>query len=404
MANPRKIVILGCTGSVGRNTVEVIRQRTDLFKICGLGCGHSSSKMKSLADEFSVSLMSVANEDVAVSLSSELGGSGTQVFVGDTGHRDLVAEAKPDVLIAAMSGVHGLRATLEAIRMNVPVLGIANKEVLVMAGPLILEALKKSKTTLVPVDSEHSAIFQCLMGNDRKSLKKIYLTASGGPFRTLPKSEFSKITKEQALKHPNWSMGAKITIDSASMMNKGLEYIEAIRLFDLKPQEIEILVHPQSIIHSMVEYCDHSIMAQLGVSDMKIPISLALSYPDRVSYDLSEAMDFKKFKRLDFEEVDLDRFPCLRLAIEAEASGELGPLILNAANEEAVRLFLGDQILFVQISQVVEQALASFEGREFANLNDMVDLDAEIRRKVREKWQTASGSDYAKVSSRKVAQ
>ncbi len=286
--------------------------------------------------------------------------------------------------MASMLGTFGLRATLKAIEQNVSVLGIANKEVLVMAGGFIHEALQNSKTVIVPVDSEHSAIFQALMGNSLKELKRIILTASGGPFRKTARSEFSKIRKEQALKHPNWVMGAKITIDSATMMNKGLEFIEAIRLFRVRPDQVKILVHPQSIVHSMVEYIDHSFMAQLGVSDMKVPISLALTYPRRFPLELQKPLDLVAIRTLEFEEPDEERFPCLRLARESYLLGDEGPVILNAANEIAVQLFLEDQIGFLEIPALIEKALSSFGGSKFNSLEDLIALDQRVKAYTRE--------------------
>jgi 1-deoxy-D-xylulose-5-phosphate reductoisomerase len=281
--------------------------------------------------------------------------------------------------MASMLGTFGLRATLKAIEMDCPVVGIANKEVLVMAGPFIRKALEGKKTQLVPVDSEHSAVFQALMGNSIGRVRRIILTASGGPFRKLPVEQFVHVRKEQALKHPNWVMGAKITIDSATMMNKGLEFIEAIRLFDVRPEQVEIVVHPQSIIHSMVEYTDRSFMAQLGVSDMKIPIALALAYPDRLSLDLPKELDLVALKSLDFEAPDEQKFPCLRLAREALQMGDEGPVILNAANEVAVQAFLEDQIGFLEIPDLIGAALERFRGSLFGSLEDLIALDLEVK-------------------------
>ncbi|PIR23020.1 MAG: 1-deoxy-D-xylulose-5-phosphate reductoisomerase [Deltaproteobacteria bacterium CG11_big_fil_rev_8_21_14_0_20_45_16] len=374
----RKVCILGSTGSVGKNALEIVRQQPDRFEIVGLACGSSVDHLLAQIEEFQPSFVSLGSEKLAGEIREKLP-RGVEIFYGSMGHRDLVEQCRADVVMASMSGTHGLLATLQAIRQNVSVLGIANKEILVMAGAYINEALEESQTKLVPVDSEHSAIFQALMGNSRAEVSRIILTASGGPFRSLDKSAFSKITKAQALQHPNWVMGSKITIDSATMMNKGLEYIEAIRLFQLRPEQIEIVVHPQSIIHSMVEYQDHSVMAQLGISDMRIPISLALAYPHRLSIDLGQKINFASIAQLNFEKPDYERFPCLSLAIEAQKLGDQGPVILNASNEIAVEAFLNDQISFVEIPQLIENALQYFADRKADSLDSVLVLDEEVR-------------------------
>jgi len=374
----RRVCVLGSTGSVGKNTLEIVRQQPDRFEIVGLACGSSVDLLLAQIEEFGPPFVSLGSSKLAGELREKVP-SGVEIFSGFMGHRDLVEQCRADVVMASMSGTHGLLATLQAIRQNVSVLGIANKEILVMAGAYINEALEGSQTKLVPVDSEHSAIFQSLMGNSRAEVSKIILTASGGPFRNLDKLSFSKITKAQALQHPNWVMGSKITIDSATMMNKGLEYIEAIRLFQLKPDQIEIVVHPQSIIHSMVEYQDHSVMAQLGLSDMRIPISLALAYPDRLAIELGQKIDFASIAQLSFERPDFERFPCLALAIEAQKMGDQGPVILNASNEVAVAAFLNDQISFVEIPQLIENALQYFADRKAISLDSVLVLDEEVR-------------------------
>jgi len=261
----------------------------------------------------------------------------------------------------------------------VKILGIANKEILVMAGTFILAALEESQTTLIPVDSEHSAIFQALMGNKVSQVKTLLLTGSGGPFRTRESSTFGAITKEEALKHPNWIMGSKITVDSATMMNKGLEYIEALRLFRIHRSQLKIVIHPESIVHSAVEYVDGSVMAQLGNSDMRIPISLALNYPDRLPLNFDRPFDLVKIGKLTFEEPDLEKFRCLKLAMNFDRYGPHGAVTLNAANESAVDLFLKDKIRFIEISQMVEGALEEFENRSIFSLNDVIEFDAEVK-------------------------
>jgi len=383
MPEKKKVCLLGSTGSVGQNTLEVVRQHPDRFEICSLSCGTSLKLLVEQIQEFHPQSVSVADEKHAEDLKRALkkvSYSPKEIHWGTEGHRHCVEISRPNILMASMSGTFGLLATMEAIQLNAEILGIANKEVLVMAGPFINKLLKNSKTKLIPVDSEHSAIFQALMGNQRQDLKKIILTASGGPFRTTPIEEFSSITKSQALKHPNWVMGAKITIDSATMMNKGLEYIEAMRLFDLQPEQIEIVVHPHSIVHSMVEYKDHSVMAQLGLSDMKIPISLALSYPERFELNLPEQIHFAKIARLDFEEPDFEKFRCLRLAMDSEKMGDHGPVVLNAANEILVRSFLNDEVSFNSIPLGIEEALDSFQSSKVTDLDSVILLDQEVKR------------------------
>lgn len=376
----RRVSILGSTGSVGSNTLDVIRKSSDQFEVVSLSCGSSLDVLLKQMDEFRPRFVSVGSQELADALRLKLGSDyPCSVFAGTEGHKKCIEEASPDVLMSSMSGTYGLSATLAAIEANVPVLGIANKEILVMAGPFVMKALERSNTELVPVDSEHSAIFQALMGNDRRTVKKIVLTASGGPFRTLPLSEFSKISKDAALRHPNWVMGSKITIDSATMMNKGLEYIEAIRLFSLKPEQVEVVIHPESVIHSMVNYCDGSFMAQLGVSDMRIPISLALAYPERLSLPWIRELDLVKLGQLRFEAPDFRRFPCLEMAMESEKIGTQGPIILNAANEVAVDMFLHDQTSFLGIADAVHQALDHFASSSVDSLEEAIELDSQVK-------------------------
>lgn len=382
MFKKRRLSVLGSTGSVGQNALRLVRDHPNQFEIISLSCGSSVDLLADQIQEFKPQAVSVADEVSAAELQKKLKSLSFRpkdVFVGMSGHSECIKKLQPQVVLAAMMGTFGLEATLQSIRQNVEVLGIANKEVLVMAGHIINDELKSSKTTLVPVDSEHSAIFQCLMGNRREDLRKILLTASGGPFRTWKKEDFSKIKLSDALQHPNWKMGQKITVDSATMMNKGLEYIEAIRLFDVRPDQMEVLVHPQSVVHSMVEYKDRSVMAQLGVSDMKIPIALALSYPYRMDVQADSELNFTEMGNLTFEKPDLDKFPCLRLAIEAEAMGDEGSIVLNAANEAVVERFLNEELAFVAISQWIEKALNFFKNSKVQSLEDIVKLDAEVK-------------------------
>lgn len=378
-ASRRRVSILGSTGSIGTSTLSVIRQHPESFEVVSLSCGSSVETLIAQIEEFKPGWVSVGSAEVAQALAMSLKGHFPRIFYGAEGHRDLIQESTPDVVMSAMMGTHGLKATLQAIAQDVEILGIANKEILVMAGPFVMEALKSSKTEMIPVDSEHSAIFQALMGNDRSAVKNIWLTGSGGPFRNRDLHSFSKITKAEALKHPNWVMGAKITVDSATMMNKGLEYIEAMRLFELPSEQVKVIIHPESIVHSMVEYCDGSFMAQLGISDMRVPISLALQYPHRLNLNLEKKLDLMEIGALRFEKPDLEKFRCLKLAMECEKMGPQGSIILNASNEIAVDRFLKDSIGFIEISAVVEEALSAFESERVETLEDVIALDEEVK-------------------------
>lgn len=393
----RRVVVLGSTGSIGSNTLDVIRQHPERFEVVGLSCGTSIDEFLKQIEEFRPRWVSVGSGVVAQALSMKLGTHRPAIFYGSDGHRDLVRESTPDVLMSAMMGTHGLYATLQGIHQNVGVVGLANKEIIVMAGPFVSEALKSSTSKLVPVDSEHSAIFQALMGNDPQTVERIWLTASGGPFRTRELSTFDSITRAEALRHPNWVMGSKITVDSATMMNKGLEYIEAIRLFHVRPEQVQVIVHPESIVHSMVEYCDGSFLAQLGISDMRIPISLALNYPDRLTLRLGKSLDLVALKSLNFEQPDLAKFPCLRLAMECEAMGPHGSIVLNAANEAAVSRFLKDELRFMNIGQLVEDALGAFSEERVKSLDEVIALDADVKQWA-QNWQVSHISRPTKLS------
>lgn len=377
---PRKVSILGSTGSIGTNTLNVIRQHRNDFEVVSLSAGTSLDILKKQVEEFRPRFVSVATEELASRFRQMLPDDlKVDVFSDTGGHRRCVELSQPEMVMSAMMGSHGLEATLQSVLQNVKILGIANKEILVMAGTFILDALEESQTTLIPVDSEHSAIFQALMGNKVSQVKTILLTGSGGPFRTRAADTFEAITKEEALKHPNWVMGSKITVDSATMMNKGLEYIEALRLFRIHRSQLKVVVHPESIVHSAVEYLDGSVMAQLGNSDMRIPISLALNYPDRLLLNFEKPFDLVKIGKLTFEEPDLEKFRCLKLAMNFDRYGPHGAVTLNAANETAVDLFLKDKLRFIQISEMVEAALEEFENRSVFSLNDVIDFDLEVK-------------------------
>lgn len=400
MIAKRKVSVLGSTGSIGTNTLNVIRQHPESFDVVSLSAGSSLEVLKKQILEFSPRYVSVSTEALAADLKAQLPTDvKVDIFWGPAGHRQCVELSHPHIVMSAMMGSFGLEATLAAVIQNVAVLGVANKEILVMAGSFIREALEQSKTTLVPVDSEHSAIFQALMGNQMSAVKSLILTGSGGPFRTRPRDTFANITREEALKHPNWVMGSKITIDSATMMNKGLEFIEALRLFHIHRDQLKVVIHPESIVHSLVEYVDGSLMAQLGASDMRMPISLALNYPERLPLHYEKPFDLVKIGKLHFEEPDLEKFKCLKLAMNFDRYGSQGAVVLNAANEMAVDLFLKDKIRFIEIPDLVEEALETFEDRHVYSLSEVIDLDLEVK-----EWTLQRPLKAPRTSSRREAQ
>ncbi|MDO8312909.1 MAG: 1-deoxy-D-xylulose-5-phosphate reductoisomerase, partial [Sideroxyarcus sp.] len=315
----KKISILGSTGSIGVSTLDVVRQHPDLYRVVALSGGRNVDVLAQQVREFKPALVSVQDADSAKKLSDKISDLRCEVVVGDDGAVHVALAPQADTVVSAMVGAVGLKPTYAAICAGKTV-ALANKETLVMAGQCMTDAVKKYGATMLPIDSEHSAILQCMQGQPRARIQRVILTASGGPFRSRAKETFAHITKAEALKHPNWSMGHKITIDSASMMNKGLEFIEAMWLFDLNPAQIEIVVHPQSIIHSMVEYCDGSIMAQLSNPDMRGPIAYALAYPDRITSGIPP-IDFKTLSQLTFETPDPEKFPALRIARQAAIAG-----------------------------------------------------------------------------------
>ena len=355
----KRIAILGSTGSIGSQTLAVVREHPDLFSVSLLTANNSVELLEQQAREFNVPNVVICNPEKYGLLSRGLSGTGTKVHSGMDAVCDLVTAPEVDIVVASMVGFSGLRPTLAAIGAGKPI-ALANKETLVAAGSIVMGAAAKNGVDILPVDSEHSAIFQCLLGAGPNKLEKIHLTASGGPFRTWPKEEIAKATKDMALKHPNWNMGAKITIDSATMMNKGFEVIEAKWLFDTDASKINVLVHPESIIHSMVEFADGAVIAQMGWPDMREPIQLALSYPERLTLS-NRKLDFPELGKMTFHRPDLDKFPCLSLAFEAIGKGGNVPAALNAANEAAVAAFLHDKIGFYDISGIVSDCIASVE-------------------------------------------
>lgn len=375
----KTISVLGSTGSIGRNVLAVIRQFPHRFRVAALAAGCNIQVLKEQVLEFSPHCVSLAREDLADRLRAELPAEyRNRVYWGTEGIRRAATIGEADMVISAVVGAAGLVPTLEAIAAGKDI-GLANKETLVMAGHLVMRAVRDSGVKLLPIDSEHSAIFQALEAGRREDVGRIILTASGGPFREKPKNQLETVTPEQALAHPNWEMGRKISIDSATLMNKGLEVIEARWLFDVEPDQIGVVVHPQSIVHSLVEFIDGSVVAQLGIPDMKIPIAYALSYPERLGLGLSR-LSLSQCGNLSFEKPDYERFPALQLAFDALEEGGVKPAVLNAANEVAVEAFLGGRIPFLAIAGIVARTLMQAGGGAGMELEDILRADEQARR------------------------
>ncbi|MBO4611421.1 MAG: 1-deoxy-D-xylulose-5-phosphate reductoisomerase [Bacteroidales bacterium] len=378
----KKIAILGSTGSIGSQTLDVVRQHPDRFEVKVITAGSNAALLTEQAREFSVPHAVICNESKYGEVRDALAGTATEVHAGIGAACDLVTGDDVDIVVASMVGFSGLRPTLAAIRAGKDI-ALANKETLVAAGSIVMAEAKRCGVKILPVDSEHSAIFQCLLGAQGNALARIHLTASGGPFRTWTREQIAAATAAQALKHPNWDMGAKVTIDSATMMNKGFELIEACWLFDVTPDMVNVLVHPESIIHSMVEFEDNAIIAQLGCPDMREPIGFALSFPARLSVG-NKKVDFASIAALHFEAPDPARFPNLELAREAFKRGGNMPCVLNAANEVAVRAFLEDRIGFYGITDLIQKCL---DGATFAadpSADDIFATHAETIRRAEE--------------------
>lgn len=351
----RRIAILGSTGSIGKQTLDVIRQHRDLFEVELLTANNSSDLLITQATEFDCNTVVICNENKYKEVSEALQKYDIKVFAGIKSVCDLVSGDNIDIVVAAMVGFSGLAPAIEAVKAG-KAIALANKETLVAAGSIIMDLALKYHSPILPVDSEHSAIFQCLLGSGNNKISKIHLTASGGPFRTMDRPEIAKATKDMALKHPNWNMGAKITIDSATMMNKGFEMIEAKWLFDVAPENINIVVHPESIIHSMIEYEDGAIIAQMGHPDMRESIQFAINFPNRLPLN-NKKINFSELGKLSFFAPDNEKFPALGLSFKAIAKGGNIPCALNAANEAAVAAFLKDKIHFYDISDIVEKCI-----------------------------------------------
>lgn len=374
----KKIAILGATGSIGTQTLEVISQYPDLFELYAITGNDNWELLAHQARQFHPEVVCVANEAHYSVLKEALKDEPVKVYAGMDSIAQMVQMEVIDVVLTAMVGYAGLLPTIKAIEAG-KTIALANKETLVVAGELICDLAAKHKVSILPVDSEHSAIFQCLAGEELNPIEKIYLTASGGPFRTYSHEQLKHVTAQQALKHPNWTMGAKITIDSASMMNKGFEVIEAKWLFGLKASQIDVLVHPQSIVHSMVQFSDGAVKAQLGTPDMKLPILYALSYPRRLNTNF-DRVDFLQMSQLTFEGPDMKKFRNLAFAFDAMNRGGNVPCVLNAANEVVVRAFLNGRIGFLKMSDVIEEAMNRMPYMASPSYEDYVECDMQTRR------------------------
>lgn len=373
----KTVSILGATGSIGQSTLDLVRRAPDAFKVLALTAAQDVAGLAAAARATNAKLAVIADETLYEPLKAALSGTDTHVSAGPQALID-AAHLDADWTMAAIVGCAGLAPTLAALERGKTV-ALANKEALVSAGDLMLAVARASGATLLPTDSEHNAVFQCLDQSAPKGVAKIILTASGGPFRTWTKAQMQAAQPEQALKHPNWAMGAKITIDSATMFNKGLELIEAHYLFEMPADRLEVIFHPQSVIHSMVEYVDGSVLAQMGAPDMRIPIAHCLAWPDRMDTPVAR-LNLAEVARLDFEAPDEDRFPALRLAREAMVEGGAKPAILNAANEVAVAAFLERRIAFTDIAVIVESVLYAYEAAAPSTISDVLEIDGEARR------------------------
>jgi 1-deoxy-D-xylulose-5-phosphate reductoisomerase len=392
----KRLCILGATGSVGQNCLRVVERLPDRFRVVSLAAGRNLAVLTEQTLKFKPALVAVGNQESVEPLRDQLRARGYRQAVAVVWGREGLVEASthPDVdfVVSASHGVTGLEATFQAIRAGKPV-GLANKEVLVVAGELVMRAARERGADILPIDSEHSAVHQCLRCGRGHEVRRLILTGSGGPFLRTPRKRFDSITPEQALKHPIWKMGGRITIDSATLMNKGLEIIEAHWLFGLKSEQIQVLVHPESIVHSMIEFRDGTILAQLGVADMRIPIQYALTYPDRLAVDGDLSLDLAATQRLHFQRPDVKRFPCLELGRQALEKGGAWPCALNAADEIAVEAFLASRLRFSSIPRVIEAVLSQTPVVTLNSLEDVTECDRESRRRAREAVTKAVTSD-----------
>lgn len=377
----KQISIIGSTGSIGTQTLEVLERLHDQFEIIAISGGDNLPLLMQQIQKFKPKF--VCTRSCSVSLELERRFSDVKFLCGDEGLEEICSNKDNDLIVMAVSGKTGLKPTLTAMKNKINV-ALANKETLVMAGDIVMNSAKENDVSLLPIDSEHCAIHQCLKGDNISSLHKLIITASGGPFRNSSLEEIKNATVEETLAHPKWNMGKKITVDSATLMNKGLEVIEAHHLFGTSYDDIEVIIHPQSIIHSAIEYVDGSVIAQIGLPSMHIPIQYALTYPERVEGIKSKSFSFLDAKRFDFEAPDLERFPCLRLAYESGRAGGSAPICLNAANEEAVFAFLKGQIKLYQIFETVDKMLSKHEIIKSPSIDEILAIDEEIRIKTNE--------------------
>ncbi|HCA42338.1 MAG TPA: 1-deoxy-D-xylulose-5-phosphate reductoisomerase [Bacteroidetes bacterium] len=382
----KKISIFGSTGSIGVNTLNVIDNLNNNgfnAEIVYLSSNSNFDILTGQINKYKPKGVIINNKESYEKLKS-LNFSNTEILFGEDGLLEVASRDDYDILVSALVGFAGLLPTIEAIKKGKRI-ALANKETLVTGGKIIMDLIKKSGAELLPIDSEHSAILQCIVGENSKEISKLIITASGGPFRKLEKNKFKDVTVDDALNHPNWKMGKKITIDSATLMNKGLEVIEAKWLFDINPENIEVLIHPQSIIHSMVEFTDGSVKSQMGVPDMKIPIQYAITYPERIHSDF-ERMDYKNLKDLTFEEPDFDKFECLKLAFDSLVSGGTYPVVLNAANEIAVELFLNSKVKFIEIPGIIKNSLDNHKNLTNFEVSDILTIDKITRKQILDKF------------------
>ena len=378
----KRLTILGSTGSIGRNTLQVFRESADAFEVAALTAGNNIELLLSQAREFRPALVSVADragrDQLSTRLEQEAGDYRPEILHGPEGNLAAVTSADPDIVVSAAVGVAGLEATFEAVRRGKRV-ALANKEVLVAAGDLVMEEVARSGAELLPVDSEHNGVHQCLRTGRHEEVARLILTASGGPFRTTPSVDLETVTAAQALQHPTWKMGNRITIDSATLMNKGFEVIEACRLFGFAPRQVEVLVHPQSIVHALVEFIDGSVVAQFAPPDMKLPIQYALFYPERRAGPPGRRLDWGSMRQLEFEPPDWAKFPMLGLAYRALEAGGAAGCVLNAADEVAVAAFLDSKIPFPALPRIVEGTLEEIGGRRASSIREILEIDREAR-------------------------
>lgn len=378
----KNIAILGSTGSIGCNALEVVDNLSHMFRVVGLAAGRNLELFLKQVEKFRPKVVSLDRKEEAEELEQRLKNMGIKVVFGQEGAEEVASFEENDIIVSAITGIKGLRPTLSAVKSGKKV-ALANKESMVAAGPLIQSEVRKSKAEIIPVDSEHSGVFQCLAKEKEENIHKVILTASGGPFFSTPLEEMEEKTLEEALAHPRWKMGKKVTIDSATLMNKGLEIIEARWLFNLEPSQLAVLIHPQSIVHSLVELRDGSVLAQLSPTDMKIPIQYALTYPDRKN-SLLPSLGLSQIRTLEFLDVDEEKFPLIKLAYRALEEGESFPVALNAANEVVVEAFLDGEIKFTDISVLVREAVENHRKREVESLEDILEADSETREQTRE--------------------